>query len=70
MKKHMALEVPEEFIQDLENFKSYLDEHLMPHLSKWYREGAIPRSFFQDMGNNNMWPRFDLKGHQFFYNPP
>jgi alkylation response protein AidB-like acyl-CoA dehydrogenase len=66
MKKHMALEVPEEFIQDLKNFESYLDEHLMPHLSKWYREGAIPRSFFRDMGNNNMWPGFDFKGHQVF----
>jgi alkylation response protein AidB-like acyl-CoA dehydrogenase len=41
--------VPEKYMEEGKIFESFLDTHLMPNLSKWYREGAVPRSFFQEM---------------------
>jgi alkylation response protein AidB-like acyl-CoA dehydrogenase len=46
----MDFSIPEELTEDLKTFKSFLDTSLAPHLGRWYAEGSVPRSFFQDMG--------------------
>lgn len=55
---------PDEYAEDLKNFEAFLDADLRPHLSKWYDEGAVPRSFFQDMAGNG-WLGFDPNGNHF-----
>jgi alkylation response protein AidB-like acyl-CoA dehydrogenase len=44
--------LPEGLAEELERFRRSLGEHLRPNLSKWYEDGAIPRSFFQELGSN------------------
>ena len=46
----MNFSVPENVSKDVERFKGFLKTSLVPDLSKWYKERAIPRSFFQDLG--------------------
>ncbi len=55
---------PDEYAEDLKNFEAYLDADLRPHLSRWYDEGAVPRSFFKDLAGNE-WLGFDKNGHHF-----
>jgi alkylation response protein AidB-like acyl-CoA dehydrogenase len=55
---------PDEYAEDLKNFEAFLDADLRPHLSEWYDEGAVPRSFFQDMAGNE-WLGFDPNGNHF-----
>jgi acyl-CoA dehydrogenase len=38
--------------EELERFRTFLGKRLMPNLSKWYEDGAIPRSFFHELGTN------------------
>jgi alkylation response protein AidB-like acyl-CoA dehydrogenase len=35
---------------EVERFQSLMDEQMKPHLTTWYHEKAIPRSFFSAMG--------------------
>ena len=42
----MDFAVPKETLEEASRFKAFLDKHLSPHLSQWYEEGAVPRSFF------------------------
>jgi alkylation response protein AidB-like acyl-CoA dehydrogenase len=46
----MDFSTPNNLIHELSRFKAFLGDHLMPHLSAWYQEGAVPRSFFKAMG--------------------
>jgi short/branched chain acyl-CoA dehydrogenase len=46
----MDFSVPETISKDVDRFKGFLKEALVPNLSEWYREKAVPRTFFQDMG--------------------
>lgn len=48
----MDLSLPEEVIADLRRFREFLETHLVPNLSKWYQDEAIPRSFFQQLGRD------------------
>jgi alkylation response protein AidB-like acyl-CoA dehydrogenase len=68
MDKSHYFSVPEDFVEDLKNFEAFLNTYLKPSLSKWYREGSIPRSFFQDMANNE-WLGFDSEGRHFLEQP-
>lgn len=56
----MDFSIPAELSQDRDRFKGFLDEHLVPHLSVWYQEGAIPRSFFDAVGKGG-WFGFEVK---------
>jgi alkylation response protein AidB-like acyl-CoA dehydrogenase len=58
----------DEYAVDLTNFEAFLDEDLRPLLSKWYEEGVVPRSFFQDMAGNQ-WLGFDTNGRHFLEQP-
>jgi alkylation response protein AidB-like acyl-CoA dehydrogenase len=68
MDEEMHFSTPDEYTEDLKNFEAYLDAGLRPHLSQWYDEGAVPRSFFKDMANNE-WLGFDAKGRHFLEQP-
>jgi alkylation response protein AidB-like acyl-CoA dehydrogenase len=46
----MNFEIPPELKEDAVRFKAFLGEHLLPNLSSWYQDGAVPRSFFLAMG--------------------
>jgi short/branched chain acyl-CoA dehydrogenase len=68
MGEEMHFSTPDEYKEELKNFEAYLDAALRPHLSQWYDEGAVPRSFFKDMANNE-WLGFDTKGRHFLEQP-
>ena len=68
MEKTNYFSVPEDYVEDLKNFEEFLNTYLKPSLSKWYKKGSIPRSFFKDMGSNE-WLGFDSKGRHFLEQP-
>jgi len=37
---------------DLERFEGFLNTHLVPTLSSWNRERAVPRGFFEELGKS------------------
>jgi len=51
--------LPDHLSSELETFKTFLQQDLVPHLSGWYRQGTIPRSFHLAMGERG-WLGFDL----------
>jgi len=51
--------LPENVQKDRRRFKRFLDAHLIPHVSGWYTNRAIPKRFFQVMGRDG-WYGFDL----------
>lgn len=46
----MDFSIPPDFQQETEKFQGFLKSHLEPPLPAWYQQGAIPRSFFEKMG--------------------
>ncbi len=56
----MDFTVQEDMKEAKQRFKIFLEENLMPHLSSWYLEGAVPRSFFRAMGHEG-WLSFDTE---------
>jgi alkylation response protein AidB-like acyl-CoA dehydrogenase len=68
MNDNHHLSLSEELGEDLKNFEAFLETHLAPNLSKWYREGAVPRSFFEEMSRNE-WLGFDSEGRHFLEQP-
>ena len=48
----MDFSFPQDVNRDLERFKDFLSQHLVPHLSTWYHEGAVPREFFRELGRD------------------
>jgi alkylation response protein AidB-like acyl-CoA dehydrogenase len=46
----MDFSIPETLKSDVDRFKGFLKETLVPNLSGWTRDKTVPRSFFQDMG--------------------
>lgn len=46
----MDFSIPSEFYEDMERFRDFLNEHLIPNISAWYMEGAVPRDFHLAMG--------------------
>ncbi len=59
----MDFTVPEKLSQDIARFDDFLNGHVLPKVSAWYKEGAIPRSFFQAMGQEG-WFGFSLQDGQ------
>ena len=46
----MDFSIPEGISKDVDRFKGFLKEALVPNLPGWYRGKSVPRSFFEDMG--------------------
>ena len=42
--------LPEALVEDLKRFKEFLGRNLVLNLQRWYEDGAIPHSFFQELG--------------------
>jgi short-chain 2-methylacyl-CoA dehydrogenase len=42
----MDFSVPENTVEELKEFRTFLDKELSPHLSRWNEQRAVPRSFF------------------------
>lgn len=61
----MDFAIPEKLIQEMQDFNSFLDEHLKPRLSKWNQERAIPRDFYEAMGRGG-WLGFGAEKGRFF----
>ena len=56
----MDFSIPSEFLEDRNRFKDFLNEHLLPYLSAWYQQGAVPREFYLAMGEGG-WFGFEWK---------
>jgi alkylation response protein AidB-like acyl-CoA dehydrogenase len=59
----MNFAIPAEVVKDLEQFKDFLQIHLEPYLSEWYKKEAIPREFFQELGQDG-WLGFTQENKQ------
>ncbi len=68
MDEDMYFSVPYEYAKDLKDFEAFLEADLRPRLSQWYDEGAVPRSFFKDMAENE-WLGFDANRRHFLEQP-
>lgn len=55
----MDFSIPGELTEDLERFKDFIGAKMVPNLSRWYEDGAIPRDFFQEMGREG-WLGFEM----------
>ena len=52
--------IPPDISGNIDHFKEFLKEHLVPNLSAWYQEGSLPRSFYLAMGKGG-WFGFEIK---------
>ena len=46
----MDFSLPGAFVEDLGHFREFLRTHLKPNLSRWYKDGEVPRDFFRELG--------------------
>jgi hypothetical protein len=60
----MDFSIPQELSEDLAIFKEFINQHLVPNLSSWYREKSVPRSFYLAMGEDG-WLGFEMKDSRF-----
>jgi alkylation response protein AidB-like acyl-CoA dehydrogenase len=59
----MDFSLPAELKNEIELFKKFVDTHLIPYLSKWYRAKEIDREFFDKMGQEG-WLGFKMEKKQ------
>ncbi len=64
----MDFRLPQAISEDLKRYQAFLGEHLRPHVSQWYEDGAIPRTFFRELGSNG-WLGFAANGEGFQEQP-
>ena len=38
-----------------DNFKRFMNEHIAPHYDQWEREGIMPRSVWNQLGENGFY---------------
>jgi alkylation response protein AidB-like acyl-CoA dehydrogenase len=56
----MDFEIPEKLSQDISRFDDFVAENVAPDVAAWYKERAIPQSFFRAMGDGD-WYGFMLQ---------
>jgi alkylation response protein AidB-like acyl-CoA dehydrogenase len=56
----MDFEIPSGLNKDAERFKVFLSEYVMPNVSSWYQERAVPRTLFLAVGREG-WFGFEIK---------
>jgi alkylation response protein AidB-like acyl-CoA dehydrogenase len=59
----MDFAIPSELNKDIERFKAFLDTHLIPNLSQWYRQGAADPEFYQKLGQEQ-WLGYKMENNQ------
>jgi alkylation response protein AidB-like acyl-CoA dehydrogenase len=52
--------IPQEITEDVKKFRAFLEQHMSPHLSEWYEQGTVPRSFFSLVAEQG-WFSFSFK---------
>ena len=52
--------LPREITDDVAKCRAFLQQHLSPHLSQWYEQGTVPRSFFSLLAEQG-WFSFSFK---------
>jgi alkylation response protein AidB-like acyl-CoA dehydrogenase len=52
--------IPQDIAEDVKKFRAFLEQHMSPHLSEWYDQGAVPRSFFSLVAEKG-WFSFSFK---------
>jgi alkylation response protein AidB-like acyl-CoA dehydrogenase len=55
----MDFAIPQHLHDDLDRFRGFLADHMVPHISAWYRQREIPRGFFEKMGTGG-WYGFEV----------
>jgi alkylation response protein AidB-like acyl-CoA dehydrogenase len=55
----MDFTIPDDISKDLDRFTVFLKEELEPNISRWYKHGEIPRSFYKAMGARK-WFGFEM----------
>ncbi len=63
----MNFSISPELSEELDRFKSFLNNHLKPNLAVWYKKGQVPLNFFNVMGKEG-WYGFKMKGHRLVKN--
>jgi hypothetical protein len=63
----MDFSIPAAFSEELEGFKVFLNKHLKPNLSTWYKSGEVSLNFYNEMGNAG-WYGFRMEGHHLVKN--
>ena len=54
----MDFSLPGTYVEALHRFTDFLGTYLKPNLSRWYRDGAVPRDFFRELGRGG-WLGFE-----------
>lgn len=57
----MEFSLPAELSKETDRFRSFLDEHVKPHLSEWYQRGEIPRAVHETVAQGG-WLGFETQG--------
>jgi len=52
--------ISDRLFQDSSRFHGFVEDQIVPKVSSWHKEGAIPRSFYQAMGRQS-WFGFSLE---------
>lgn len=65
----MDFSIPNDLSRDLERFKAFLKERVVPNLAVWYREGALPRAFHSELGRDG-WFGYWYETGKMFKHPP
>jgi acyl-CoA dehydrogenase len=59
----MDFAIPKKLSQDISRFNDFIAENVAPDVAAWYKDRAIPQSFFRAMGEGD-WYGFSLQdGH-------
>ena len=56
----MGFAIPTALSDELDEFKNFLNKHLKPHLSTWYKKGEVALDFYNEMGKAG-WYGFRMK---------
>jgi len=59
----MDFSVPQDIMDDVTQFSGFLEKNLSPHLSRWYEQGAVPRSFFSLVAEQGWFSFSSREGH-------
>jgi alkylation response protein AidB-like acyl-CoA dehydrogenase len=63
----MVFSIPAALSEELDGFKIFLDKHLKPNLSTWYKKGEVSLNFYNEMGKAG-WYGFRMEGHHLVKN--
>ena len=63
----MDFSIPASLSEELDGFKVFLNTHLKPNLSTWYKKGEVALNFYNEMGKAG-WYGFRMEGNHLVKN--